>query len=118
MAAQAAADKKASDIAILEMGGVSDFTDYFIICDGDNYTQVQAITDSIDETMRRRGVRPLHVEGYEPGASWILMDYDDFIVHVFTREVREHYGIEKLWMDAPRIKFEEDTSRLGRKNEG
>lgn len=101
-AVQAALDRKAQDLRVLNLGPVSDFTDYFLICSGGSDRQVQAIADAVDETLRAEKVRPLHAEGYNNG-HWVLLDYGDFIVHVFDEETRRFYGLERLWADAPEV---------------
>lgn len=98
---QAALDRKAVDVKVLELADVSDFTDFFLICSGTNERQVQAIADNIDDVLRQEKVRPLHIEGQQ-NARWVLMDYGgDMVVHVFHQEEREHYDLERLWSDAP-----------------
>jgi len=109
-AAQAAQDKKAIDLAVLDLREVSSFTDYFIICSGQNARQVKAIADAVEETLRRNRARPAHVEGYDR-AEWVLLDYFDFIVHVFTPAMREFYALERLWGSAERIAVPEPEGR-------
>ena len=98
-AVEAAADRKAEEVKILDLAGLTDLTDYFVICSAGNQRQVQAISDGIEERLRQQGVRPLHIEGY-PSARWVLMDYGDFVVHVFQEEQRRFYALEKLWLGA------------------
>lgn len=102
------------------MHSVSAFTDYFIICHGGSSSQIQAITSNIERKLRSVKVRADHIEGDVSTATWILMDYGDFIVHIFSEASREYYSLEKLWLDAPRIDFEneENSSDMGRKVEG
>lgn len=102
LAVNAADDRKALDLKVLELARVTDFTDYFLICSGGSDRQVQAIADAVDETLRAQKVRPLHAEGYNNG-HWVLLDYGDFIVHVFDEETRRFYGLERLWADAPEV---------------
>lgn len=97
----AALDKKAEHVQLLDLRKGQAFTDFFIICTGNNIRHVQAIADGIEEVLRKTGVRPALVEGYVRG-EWILMDFFDFIVHVFTPATREFYGLERLWGDAER----------------
>ena len=98
----AARDKKAEDIVVLDLR-TSDFTDYLLICHGTNDRQIRAIADSVEERLRKElGVKPSHIEGHRE-SSWVLMDYIDFVVHVFDGEKREFYRLERLWGDAPRI---------------
>jgi ribosome-associated protein len=101
-AADAAADKKSEDLVILDLRKASAFTDFFVICTGANVRQVQAIADAVQEALRAEGIRPSLVEGYERG-QWVLIDYFDFIVHVFSPATRAFYGLERLWGDAKRI---------------
>jgi ribosome-associated protein len=99
---EAALDKKAEDLVVLDLRKLSDVTDHFVICHGNSDRQVLAIADSIEERLRRGlGVRPAHVEG--------LMDYIDFVVHVFVEERRNFYRIERLWGDAPRVDLPFET---------
>jgi ribosome-associated protein len=102
LSSRAAADRKASDIAVLDMREVSSITDYFLICSGGSVRQVQAIADAIDEQMSQSGEASLGVEGYRE-ARWVLMDYGDVIVHVFAQDTREFYDLERLWANAPKI---------------
>lgn len=95
----AALDRKAQDLKVLNLGQVSDFTDYFLICSGTSERQVQAISEAIQESLAAEGVRPLHVEGQRAG-NWVLLDYGDLVAHVFQAEPREFYGLERLWADA------------------
>lgn len=98
----AALDKKAMDLVVLDLRKSQAFTDFFIICTGGNTRQVQAIADAIQSTLGKRGVKPTLVEG-ETRSEWILVDYFDFIFHIFTPATREFYGLERLWGDAERI---------------
>jgi ribosome-associated protein len=109
-AAQAAQDKKAIGLAVLDVREVSSFTDYFIICSGQNVRQVKAIADAVEEALRRNAARPAHVEGYDR-AEWVLLDYFDFIIHVFTPTMREFYALERLWGSAERIAVPEPAAR-------
>lgn len=101
-ALHAAAEKKALDLTVLDLRGVATFTDYFIISTGANKRQMQAIADEIVEQLKRRGSRAARVEGYQ-GAEWILVDYGDFIVHVFDEKSRRFYDLEYLWREAKRL---------------
>ena len=101
LAVQAVLDRKALDVKVLDLAKVSDFTDLFLICSATNERQAQAIADNVDDVLRRHKIRPLHVEGQNQ-ARWILMDYGgDMVVHVFHKETREFYNLERLWSDAP-----------------
>lgn len=101
-AVAAAQDRKAREIRVLALGEVSDFTDYFLVCSGATERQVQAISDAVEERLRERGLRPLHIEGYRHG-WWTLLDYGDLVLHVFTDDKRAYYGLERLWADAPDV---------------
>jgi len=98
----AAFEKQASEIVLLDLKGISTVTDSFLICSGSSTRQVQAIADAIDESMSKRGKEPGGVEGY-PQARWILMDYNDLVVHIFHEETRHFYDIERLWAKAPTL---------------
>ncbi len=102
LSAEAADDKKAFDILILDLRGITYITDYFVICSASNPTQVGAVSDSVDQKLGRARVSPSHIEGKD-GASWVLMDYGDVVVHVFDEQTRLYYNLEKLWGDAPRV---------------
>ncbi|HYA86600.1 MAG TPA: ribosome silencing factor [Nitrospirota bacterium] len=102
LSAEAADNKKAFDILILDLRSLTYITDYFIICSGGNSSQVGAIADGITQTLAKAGVHPSHIEG-EREASWVLMDYGDIVVHIFSQETRSYYSLEKLWGDAPRV---------------
>jgi len=102
-AIQACLDKKAEEVSILEMEkGSGAFTDYFVLCSGTNPRQVQAIADEVELRLKSTGVRPAHVEGYRQG-EWILVDYVDFVVHVFSEKARKFYDLERLWKTAKRL---------------
>jgi ribosome-associated protein len=101
-AARAAADKKAFQIVGLEVGELTSYTDSLLICSGASDRQVAAIAGEVQRQLKDAGRRPLHVEG-ESHADWVLLDYGDFVVHVFTEERRTYYGLDNLWGDAPRL---------------
>ena len=100
---EAASDKKAFDILLLDLRNRSDFTDYFMICSGNSKMQVQAIADSILETIYQSNYKLSSTEGYSSG-SWVVLDLANIIVHVFHKDVRFHYDLERLWGDVPIIK--------------
>ena len=106
-AVQAALDKKASDVVVLDLRKTPAFTDFFVLCSGQNPRQVKAIADAVEETLRAAKMRPAHVEGYDR-AEWILMDFFTFIVHVFTPQMRAFYSLERLWGDAERVDVADD----------
>ncbi len=95
---EAMQDKKANDIKAFNISKISSIADYFIITNGDNSNQVQAIADNIEEKLAKVGVKPRSVEGYR-NAGWILMDYNDIIINVFSREDRLFYDLERIWKD-------------------
>ncbi len=102
-AIQACLDKKAEELSILEMEkGSGAFTDYFVLCSGSNPRQVQAIADEVELRLKNAGLRPTHVEGYNQ-AEWVLVDYVDFVVHVFSEKARKFYDLERLWKSAKRL---------------
>ena len=101
-AVRAALAKKASDVVVLDLRRTPAFTDFFVLCSGQNPRQVKAIAEAIEEALRAVKVRPAHVEGYDR-AEWVLMDFFTFIVHVFTAQTRAFYSLERLWGDAERI---------------
>lgn len=102
-AVRAAQEKKAHEVVVLDLREITSLTDQFVICHGNNARQNQAISDEIYLRMKEQhGDLPLSREGYE-NAEWILQDYGDFIVHIFTEECRKFYGLERLWGDAPNV---------------
>jgi ribosome-associated protein len=99
---EAARDKKAEDLVVLNLRGLSDITDYFIICHGTSDRQVVAIAEAIEERLSKNlRLEPGHIEGKRLG-EWVLLDYIDFVVHIFLEERRSFYGLDRLWGDAPR----------------
>ncbi len=105
-AAELAAERKASDVVALDLRGISSATDFFLIGTGNSDIQVRAISDHILEELKKEGLRPGHVEGME-GGRWVLLDYIDFVVHVFHPQARDFYQLEALWGDAPRQELED-----------
>jgi len=95
-------NKKGYDVKIIDLQNIASFTDFFVICSADSDTQVKAIADEIDKTLRDEGIKCWHKEGLT-ALTWVLMDYVDVVVHIFKKESREFYNIEKLWGDAPTI---------------
>ena len=96
-------DKKAEQVTVLELEKDSGaFTDYFVMCNGTNPRQVQAIADAVEERLKLLGLRPAHTEGYKQ-AEWVLLDYVDFVVHVFSENARHYYDLERLWKSATRL---------------
>ncbi|HEU5139051.1 MAG TPA: ribosome silencing factor [Bacillales bacterium] len=98
-------DKRAEDIVVLNMKGISLITDYFMICHGNSEKQVQAIARAIKETAGEQNISVKRLEGFDSG-RWVLVDLEDVIVHIFHKEEREHYQLEKLWGDAPTLNLE------------
>jgi len=96
-------DKKAEEVTVLELEKDSGaFTDYFVVCSGTNPRQIQTIADAVDERLETLGMRPAHTEGYNQ-AEWVLLDYVDFVVHVFSEKSRQYYDLERLWKSAKRL---------------
>ena len=106
----AAGEKKALDLTVLDLRGIASFTDFFVIATGTNKRQVQAISDEVVEQLKRSGTRAARVEGYQ-SAEWILVDYGDFVVHVFDDKARRFYDLERLWREARRVDV--SPSQLG-----
>ena len=106
LAVTAALDKKATDLDVLAVGELTSIADYFVLCSAGNERQAQAVADNIlDRLKQEMGVKPLLVEGTTPG-RWVLLDFGDFVVHIFTEDVRRFYGLERLWGDAPNVTAE------------
>jgi ribosome-associated protein len=102
-AVKAVENKKGEDVAILEMDrSAGAFTDYFVVCSGSNPRQIQAISDEVERELAQSGVRPNSVEGYQQ-AEWVLLDYVDFVVHIFSERARGFYDLERLWKSARRL---------------
>jgi len=104
-AVHACQEKKATDISILQLDAqASGFTDYFVICSGANPRQIQAIADEVDDRLSKQGIEPAHREGYRL-AEWVLLDYVDFVVHIFSEQARKFYDLERLWKTAKRLEL-------------
>ena len=101
-AIEAAQEKKAGELVVLDLRGLASFTDFFLLATGNSNRQLKTIAEAIEQALAKRGVKPDHVEGYVHG-DWVLMDYVDFVVHVFTPPSREYYNLERLWGDAGRL---------------
>ena len=104
LCAEAADNKKAFEILVLDLRKLTTICDFFVICSGGSTTQVDAITDEIGRELAKAGVHPSHVEG-ATDANWVLMDYGDVVVHIFEEQTRTYYNLEKLWGDAPRLEY-------------
>jgi ribosome-associated protein len=108
LAAQAAASKQGQDIAILDVSELISITDYFVIVSGTNERQLATIAEEVTRALKPEGARPARREG-ESGTRWLLLDFVDFVVHVFHEEEREYYRLENLWRDAPVVDWEEQA---------
>src|ERR1051325_4688772 len=108
-ALRAASDKKGLDLVVLDLRPIASFTDYFLIISATNTRQVQAISDEIVEQLKKQGTRAARVEGYNT-AEWVLVDYGDFVVHVFEDKARRFYDLERLWRDASRVRLPTDLA--------
>ena len=95
-------DKKGLDIKVLDLSKVSDVTDCFVICSGTNRSQIQALADGVEEALGRKGLLHKGIEGYDT-ANWILIDYNDFVVHIFDKDSRDMYDLERIWSDADKV---------------
>lgn len=114
-AISACREKKAEEITVLELEKDSGaFTDYFVVCSGTNPRQIQAISDEVEQRLENTGLRPAHVEGYKK-AEWVLLDYVDFVVHVFSEKARRYYDLERLWKSAKKMEAGEIESKASRK---
>jgi ribosome-associated protein len=108
LAIRCADDKKATRMTVLDLRQIASFTEFFVIADGSNQRQVQAIADEINEQLKKqKGRRPVRIEGYK-SAEWVLLDYGDFIVHLFNKEARDFYDLERLWRDAGKVELPDD----------
>ena len=108
LALHAASEKKAIEPTVLDLRGVASFTDFFVICTGANRRQVQAIADEVVDQMKRHGSPASRVEGYQ-NAEWVLVDYGDFVVHVFDEKARRFYDLERLWREGRRLDLSNDA---------
>jgi ribosome-associated protein len=102
IAVKAADDKKAHDLVVLDISQIASFADYFLLCTADSSRQMQAIADEIEAKLKAFGIRPSHREGYQ-NAEWILMDYLDLVVHIFSKDARVYYDLERLWRDGKKM---------------
>ena len=109
-AVRAAASKKAADLRVLDLRPVTSFTDYFVLCTGSNPRQIQAIADEVILQRKKDGERAVGTEGYD-SADWILIDYGDYIVHVFSEKARGYYDLERLWRHASTVPIQDDLAR-------
>jgi ribosome-associated protein len=102
IAVNAADDKKAHDLVILDISKITSFASYFLLCTGDSSRQMQAIADEIEKKLKENGLRPAHMEGYR-NSEWILMDYMGLVVHIFSKNARIYYDLERLWRDGKKL---------------
>lgn len=105
--AKAALERKAKDVIVLNLKGLSSVTDFFVICTGTSDVHAEGIAELIEDKLGEHNVKLWHREGMKK-ASWILLDYIDVMIHIFTKDTREFYGLERLWGDAPRTEYVED----------
>jgi ribosome-associated protein len=98
VAVRAAEEKQAQDVRVLDLRGITSFADYFVVASGSNTRQIQAIADEVESQLKKLGERAINIEGYT-NAEWILMDYGDYLVHVFSEKARAYYDLERLWRD-------------------
>ena len=111
LALHCASEKKAFDMVALDLREIASFTEFFVICSGANQRQVQAISDEIQEQLKKElSQRPVRIEGYR-AAEWILMDYGDFIVHIFEKQARDFYDLQRLWRDAKQVELPEEFAK-------
>ncbi|MFZ3215911.1 MAG: ribosome silencing factor [Candidatus Acidiferrales bacterium] len=106
LAVEAAQEKQALDVSVLNLSGAGAFADYFLLCSGSSQPQIQAIGEAIEERLHRHGRRVAHREG-KSSAEWVLLDYGFFVVHIFSERARQYYDLERLWRNAERISFTE-----------
>ncbi len=104
LSVKAGQDKKGEDIVVIDIGEISSFADYFVIMHGHSHRQNKAIFENVREQLKKEQIRPISIEGRD-SADWILMDYGNFILHIFSKKTREFYDIEQLWADGPRVTF-------------
>jgi ribosome-associated protein len=100
--ANAALDKKAKDVLVLNLKGMTIIADYFVICSGESTTQIRSIAEGVEDRFSKAGIKPLGIEGLNY-SHWVLIDYGDVIIHIFEDATRDFYELEKLWMDAEKI---------------
>jgi len=115
-AIEACKEKKAEQLSVLELEqGSGAFTDYFVVCSGTNPRQIQAISDEVELRLKRAGVHPNSIEGYKQ-AEWVLIDYVDFVIHIFSEQSRRYYDLERLWKSAKKLEPGDLTSKPRKKN--
>jgi ribosome-associated protein len=104
-------EKKGSEVKVIELKTVSAIADYFVLCSADSDTQVRAIADNIDKSLRDKGIKLWHKEG-TTALQWVLLDYVDIVIHVFQKDIRAYYNLEKLWSDAPIMEVEDKPKKV------
>ena len=117
VALKAVEDKKAFDVVVLDISSIASFASYFLLCSGDSSRQIQAIADEVERKLKDYGIRASHIEGYR-NAEWVLMDYLDLVVHVFSKNARAYYDLERLWRDGRHLdvrKLVESTETISKK---
>jgi len=113
IAVRAAESKQARDIVVLDVRDATSFADYFLICNGANSRQIQAIADEIEQQLKAHGERALSIEGYS-NSEWVLLDFGDFLVHVFSPKSRAYYDLERLWRDSRPVEWEREAVTSGK----
>jgi ribosome-associated protein len=109
-------EKKAKDILVLKLSGLTDITDYFLLTSGTSERHIKTIVDSVTKSMKEKGIRPYSTEGYYEG-RWVVIDYQNVIVHVFLESLRELYDLESLWIEAERYRLKKENKELEVENE-
>jgi len=104
-------DMKALNVVVLDVQGLASFADHFIICSGRSHRQVSAIAEHVEQTLKKRGIKPMGIEGLREG-HWVLMDYGDVLIHVFYEPIRIFYDLEGLWSEAKRIEIGDDDGKV------
>lgn len=97
-------EKKAAEVTVLELRKLTSLTDYFVLCNGESEPQIKTIVKNVQEKLKEQGITPHHVEGTAE-SGWLLLDYDDFVVHIFSPQKRTYYELDRLWADAPRMEL-------------
>lgn len=117
LAAQAAIDKKAEELVILDVRGIASFADFFVIMSGRSTRHTQGLADAVDGALRNKKIKSTNTEGLSEG-HWVLLDYSDVVVHIFYSETRQFYDLEGLWHDAPRVTVEEEKGERVKRGKG
>ena len=117
IALKAADDKKAYDLLALDISGIASFASYFLFCTGDSSRQMQAIADEIEKQLKIAGIHSSHIEGYQ-NSEWILLDYFDLVIHIFSKEARAFYDLERLWRDGKKLNARKLIQEISKKVKG